>query len=206
MAGKPRFWHECIVVALSILAPMSAQAAPIGLGFEEFADGTVLTNQIAGLTVTNAKVLQAGLTLNEFDYPPHGGTNVIIDEGGPMSIVFGTRASTFSAFFTYASQVTLRAYDAADVLVDTTTSLFSANFVSAGTPGASPNELLQLDFAGGIRRIELIGDPGGLSFVLDDATFEPVSSRTVPEPSSVLLALAALGLAACTRRRSSLRA
>lgn len=97
-----------------------------------------------------------------------------------MSIVFGTSVSTFSAFFTYVSQVTLLAYDDADVLVDTATSLFGANFVSAGTVGASPNELLQLDFAGGMRRIELIGDPGGLSFVLDDASFEPVSPAGCP--------------------------
>lgn len=204
MAGMPRVWRECAVVALAILASLSARAAPIG--FEEFADGTVLANQIAGLTFTNATVLQAGLTLNEFDYPPHGGTNVVIDEGGPMSIVFGTNVSTFSAFFTYASQVTLRAYDAADLLVDTATSLFSANYVSAGTLGATPNELLQVDFAGGIHRIELIGDPGGLSFVLDDAAFVPASTGTVPEPSSVLLAAAALGLAAGTRRRSRMRA
>lgn len=204
MPGMSRLWRECAIVALVILAPLSAQSAPIG--FEEFTDGTVLTNQIAGLTVTNATVLQAGLSLNEFDFPPHGGTNVVSDEGGPISIVFGTGVSTFSAFFTYASQVTLRAYDVADVLVDTTSSLFSANYVSAGTLGASPNELLQLDFAGGIHRIELIGDPGGLSFVLDDASFEPVSPGTVPEPSSVLLVAAALGLAAGTRRRSLLRA
>ena len=202
MGGMSRVWRECVVAALAIFSPLSAQSALIG--FEEFADGTALTNQIAGLTFTNATVLQAGITLNEFDFPPGGGTNVIVDEGGPMSIVFGTSVSTFSAFFTYVSQVTLLAYDDADVLVDTATSLFGANFVSAGTVGASPNELLQLDFAGGMRRIELIGDPGGLSFVLDDASFEPVSPGRVPEPSSVLLAATALGLATGARCRSRL--
>ena len=59
------------------------------IDFEGLPSGTMLTNQLAGLTFTNSVVLTAGVSLNEFDFPPHSGTNVINNFGsGGITINF----------------------------------------------------------------------------------------------------------------------
>lgn len=201
MVGIARFSRVCASIAVGILMPLSSYATTIG--FEEFADGQSISNQIAGLTFTNATVLEAGSSLNEFDFPPRSGVKAVVDDGGPLSILFASDMSTFSAFFTYTTQLTLRAYDGSDTLVDSASSLFASNYVSSGTVGSSPNELLAVDFAGGIRRIEVFGAMSGQTFIMDDASY---AVAQVPEPGSALLAATALVLAAGARRRGSARA
>jgi len=170
--------------------------------FDGLSDGATLTNQYAGLTFSNAIVLTAGVSLNEFEFPPHSGTNVVSDNGGPMFISFSTPVESFSGYFTYAEPLTIDAFGAANNLLTSVTSAFSNN-ETLSVFGSSPNELLKLSSASGISLVAITGDPAGESFTLDDATYG-TTSPTVPEPSSLSLCLVGLGvvlLVLCGDRR-----
>jgi hypothetical protein len=159
------------------------QAGVITLDFEGYADSTPLTNQYPGLTFTNATVISAGITLNELEFPPHSGTNVVFDDGGPISISFDSPILSFGGYFTYAEPLTLAGFAAANTEVAVATSAFSSNDALFGDPGSSPNEFLSVSFASGISNVTITGDAAGGSFVMDDATY----TTSVPEPSSLLV-------------------
>lgn len=162
--------------------------AGIVLDFEGFADSTTLTNQYTGLVFTNTEIVTAGLSLNDAEFPPHSGTNVATDLGGPISITFSAPVLSFSAFFTYSSALTINAFDSLNNGVGTSNSAFGSNFTSSTNP---PNEFLGVAFAGGISRVSIVGAPGGSSFVLDDATLT-TPGGAVPEPSGFLMTLSGL--------------
>jgi hypothetical protein len=186
---------------LCAAALASANASAVSIDFETLADGSAVTNQFtgAGLTFSNAISLKAGFSLNELEFPPHSGSVVVSDDGGPMTLLFSSPVTQVSAFFTYAMPLTLTAWDALDVLLDSTLSLYSTNAALSGDPGSSPNEFLQLAFASGISKLTVTGDAGGGSFVLDDLSFTP-TAVPIPEPATaVLMAVALAGLLA--RRR-----
>ncbi len=177
------------------------------LDFEGFPDSTSLTTQYPGITFSNATVISAGITLNEFELPPHSGTNVVFDDGGPMTISFASPVLSFGGFFTYYEPLTLQAFDASNTLVASATSAFSINVgcdpgpSCLGDTGSSPNEFLQVGFPSGISSVTITGDPAGTSFVLDDATIT-TAAASVPEPSSIILFLSVLGgLALAARKR-----
>ena len=159
----------------------------ITLDFEGFADSTGLTTQYSGVTFSNAIILTAGNSLNEFEFPPHSGVNVVSDHFGPISISFLSPVLAFSGYFTYAEPLTLQAFNASNSVIASGSSAFSNNEALSGVPGSSPNEYLQVAFAGGISGIAITGDTGGGSFVLDDETI--TRSSNVPEPSSQCLLL-----------------
>jgi hypothetical protein len=175
-------------------------AGTVTLDFEGFPDSTALTNQYPGLTFSNTTVITAGVSLNEFEFPPHSGTNVVFDDGGAISIDFASPILSFSGFFTYTVPLTLAAFDATSAQVASTTSTFSNNLALSGDPGSSPNEFLQVSFASGISSLTITGDPAGGSFVLDDATYGTGSS-TVPEPGSLALLLSGSMIVAILKRR-----
>ncbi|MGH9614348.1 MAG: hypothetical protein ACRD4P_14840 [Bryobacteraceae bacterium] len=50
-----------------------AKADTLVINFEGFSDGDILANQIPGLNFTNVQVATAGISLNEFDFPPRSG-------------------------------------------------------------------------------------------------------------------------------------
>ena len=178
-----------IVIAAGLLfCSLSVLALPAMIDFESFSDSQSLTNQIAGLTFSNATVLSAGISLNELDFPPHSGSNVIVDDGSPLSILFDAPVRLVDGFFTYTTNVTMRAFDAGNNLLASVTSLFGSNLADIGDPGSSPNELIGVAFASGISRVEIQGDIAGLSFVLDDLTYQ---TRDVPEPGTLALLLIA---------------
>src|SRR5580700_6502590 len=58
-------------------------------------DGTSITTQFPGLTFTNTTVISAGISLNEFEFPPHSGSNVAFDDGGPITIAFTNPVLSF---------------------------------------------------------------------------------------------------------------
>ena len=154
------------------------------IDFEGFADVTVLTTQVGGLTFTNATVLKSGAaggSLNEIDFPPHSGVNVVVDNGGLISIVFASPQANVGGFFTYSTSVTLTAFDALDNAVGSDT--------SASTSNLGSHEFLEVAFAGGISKVTLLGAAAGGAFVLDDLTLSPAS---IPEPSTLLLLAGAL--------------
>ena len=165
------------------------------ISFDDLPDGTVVTDQYQGLgvTFTGAAILRpgtiwgSGITLNEFEFPPHSGLNVLGDQVGPIVGQFLTPVTEVGGFFTYLASVTLTAFDDMGNMVGSVTSAFSENFVSSGN---LPNELLQLSYAGGISRFEIAGDPAGVSLTLDDLTFRS-GAAAVPGTTglSPLLAL-----------------
>jgi hypothetical protein len=191
-----------ILTTLSMLVLLVPLSGASTVTFEELSDGTILTSQYPGLTFTNATVLTAGISLNEFDFPPYSGANVIFDDGGPISVVFDAPVLGVSGFATYLVSVTLTAFDANGNVLASLTSAYGNNSALSGDTGSSPNELMQLSASVGIKRVTITGDQLGGSFVVDDFT-----TSNVPEPGSLALVLAgmvALSLRECHKRRRPL--
>ncbi len=136
--------HVAVASLFALLLAGSAECAIITLNFEGFPDGTTLTNQYSGVNFTNTTVLKAGFSLNEFEFPPHSGTNVASDTGGPISISFATPATSFAGYFTYLMPLTLTAFNAANSPVGSITSKFANNLAClagppcSGTPAVAP--------------------------------------------------------------------
>lgn len=159
------------------------------------------------MTFSNAIILTSGISLNEFEFPPHSGVNVVSDFGGPISTDFATPVSSFSGYFTYAETLTLDAYGTSNNLLASAVSAYTNNEALSGEPGSSPNELLEVSSLSGISEITITGDPAGGSFVLDDATYNTISTLT-PEPCyqpAVMLCLVFLVLSSAVIRRSTSR-
>lgn len=172
------------------------------LGVSETYNYIAVTNQYAGLTFSNASVLTAELTLDEFEFPPYSGENIVFDDGGIMTIRFAAAMGDVGAYFTYASTLVLSFYDATDALAGTVQSAFSSNMGLTGDDGSQPNEYLHFSSSGGILRIEIVGESSGGSFAMDNLTFMPVAAA-VPEPSSILLMVLSMAGAFGLRRRFS---
>jgi len=191
----------CFVLASGVF---SIRADTV-LDFDSLSELTSVTTQYPGVVFSNATVLMAGSYLNETDFPPHSGTNVVVDDGGPMSITFSTAVDGFGGYFTYAEPLTIEAFDASQNLLETVQSAFSNNLLSVGDPGSSPNEFLSISTQSLIAQIVITGDPSGFSFTLDDATITTPAS-SVPEPNSFsLLAMMLAGLALHSSRRLFLK-
>ena len=191
--------------ALSFALPGIAgggSPAPVVYGFEGFSDGDALTTQYKGLTFSNAVVATAGVSLDEFEAPPHSGVNVVEDSIGPISIQFSSPVAGFGGYFNYSVPLTLTAFNAGGQEIGAETSLFSDNFALSGDPGSHSNEFLQVLDPSGLSSVTITGAPGGGSFTLDDATVTPAA---VPEVSTVvstgLLLLLGLGSVVVSRKR-----
>ena len=186
-----RLFPSVLLLLAAALLPASLLADITTIDFETFpdstpiADSTPITTQFPGLTFFNTTVITAGISLNEFEFPPHSGSNASFDDGGPISIAFASPILSFGAYFTYAEPLTLAAFDATSAQVATAASLFSNNEALSGDTGSSPDEFLQVSFASGISSVTITGDPLGGSFTMDDATY----TSAVPEPNSLILIL-----------------
>jgi PEP-CTERM motif len=191
------------VVCLVALATTPALAAPITIDFDNLAELEAVTSQFAGLTFTNATVLTAGSTLNEFEFPPASGANVVFDDGPGITITFDDAVFSVSGLFTYVAPVTLTALDANHAVLGAVSSAFATNLALSGDSGSSPNELLQFASLTAIASIQILGDPAGGSFVLDNLSASDVPPPApVPEPGTLsLVALGSIGLIQSLRRR-----
>ena len=148
-------------------------------------------------------MLQAGVSLNDFEFPPHSPSNVVFDDGGALTIAFDTPQASVGGFFTYATQLTMTAFDGGGVAFGVVMSQFGSNLALSGDAGSVPNELLSLAFPG-IRFVTIAGDAAGGSFVLDDLTSTAQAPAAVPEPASAsLLAIGLAMLLACVIYRSA---
>src|ERR1017187_5150723 len=95
--------------ALLCLGTAIIAHAGVIVDFEGLPDNTVLTNQYAtqyGITfansaVINTRVFSSQISLNEFEFPPHSGSNVATDNGGPMTIRFAAPVAAIGGYFTY---------------------------------------------------------------------------------------------------------
>jgi len=201
VSAPPARWLPPLRISIALLVlfaaviPSPLRADTTTIDFETFpdstpiVDGTPITTQFPGITFTNATAISAGISLNEFELPPHSGTNVAFDDGGPISILFATPITSFGGYFTYYEPLTIDAFDALNNQVADTTSAYSINVgcdpgpICLGDPGSSPNEFLEVAFTGGISGVTITGDPAGSSFVMDDATITRPTS--VPEPRTL---------------------
>ncbi len=182
------------ILLVLLSAHLSAPAATLTLDFDTLDDGTALSSQFPGVTFANAVVLTAGLSLNEFDFPPASGPNVIADVGGPITIWFSRPVVEFGGAFTYIEPVTIAAYGVGDLLLDTAISTWSVNTALGGVPGSAPNEQLRVA-APGIVRVYITGNDLGASFTADN-----LFAAEVPEPGTGLLLCGALLCCLCSRK------
>lgn len=172
-----------LLTAFLTLTATSALADPIILNFDNLSDGAKVTTQFAGLTFGNATALKAGVTLNELEFPPKSGSNVIFNDGGAMTLTFTAPILNFEAYFTYDSRLTITAFDANGNQIGTLSSQFTNNLALSGVAGSTPNERLSFTANTGIARI-VISSSG--SFVLDDLTYN-AQTAAVPEPTTLAL-------------------
>ena len=190
------------IVVLILIAATPASGALITIDFEGLADSTNVGSFYSGqgATFTGALVLSSGISLDEAEFPPRSGVNVAFDATGPIRIDFGSLVGSFSAYFTYAIQLRLAAFNNANLQVGSATSLFSSNFVSSGN---APNELMQIVFSTGIDHVLISGNLAGGSFVMDDAKFNTsIGTVASPEPApAALFLIGLLGVTAMSRRR-----
>jgi hypothetical protein len=167
---RPDLCQSVIVCLLAAASVSPALAQTPSFTFEGFVDGTVLTTQYTGAAFSNAIILGTGITLNEFEFPPHSATNVASDNGGPMTILFSSPPKAFSGYFTYGVPLTLQALDSSNHVLATATSAFSNNQALSGASGSHTNELLSVSSGSGISKIVITGSAQGASFALDDVT------------------------------------
>lgn len=137
--------HLLVLAVMVLCHQTQVQAGTID--FEAFADRTPITGQIPGSTFTNATILTAGIGLDEFEFPPHSGTNVLFDDGGPISITFSIRIASFAAYFTHAHPLFIQGFDSTSTPVLSIASAFLSNMALSGDPGSLPNQFLALDYA-----------------------------------------------------------
>ena len=185
MRSLRRVWIGLFVVFLVV---PSTKAYSLTIDFESLLDFEDLTSQYAslGVTFSNTTALTAGISLNESEFPPLSGSNVVFDNGGAMSILFDFAVDSVGGYFTYVGPLTFVAYDTTNAIVGSATSVFDSNLALSGTSGSTPNEFLQLAFASGINRIIITGDPAGGSFTLDDLIFTTMTTA-VTEPVTLVL-------------------
>jgi len=176
-------FHATVVLLLLLLPHRSVA---VTIDFDTLADLEVVTNQYPDVLFSNATVLTAGISLNEFEFPPKSDSNVVFDDGSPMTLSFLTSVLGVSGFFTYSSPLTLSAFDPSANLLASISSAFSNNTALSGEGGSSPNEPLGFSGLGLIGSLTITGDAGGFSFVADDITLTPATTP-VPEPSTVVL-------------------
>lgn len=186
----------------SIFLSWAGIAQAYAIDFESLGDGDPVGLSYPGIDFSNVTVIRAGLSLNDFEFPPRSGEAVAFDDGGVMLLSFAAPIEFFEGFVTYTESLLITAFNSSNAVVATSTTLFANNLALSGDSGSKVNEVLRLS-GDGIRRIEIAGNPGGTSFVLDDVSFRLASP--VPEPTSLILCGAGLAAVVLLRTRSNTR-
>jgi hypothetical protein len=132
------------------------------------------------------------------EFPPHSGSVVVSDDGGPMTLLFSSPVTQVERFLHLRRAADADRLGCLRRFLGSVLSAFSTNAALSGDPGSAPNEFLELAFASGIAKLTVSGDAGGGSFVLDDLSFTP-TALPVPEPGTA--ALTAIALAGLLARR-----
>lgn len=157
------------------------------IDFEDISDLRPVNNFYSayGINFQNAISLTAGLSLNEFDYPPSSGLVVISESIGPLLITFDCPTSAISGYFTYSSLLTFSVLDSSG---NSTDQVYSPSSMHLDNP-----ELIHLPFTH--VSYLLISGQAHNSFVLDDLSFTS-SPIATPEPSTLaLLGIGIIGIA-----------
>lgn len=196
----------CLLFAL-LIGVGEGPAHAVVIDFESLNDGDLITNQFPGAVFTNATALNAFSddflgSLFDDDFPPHNlvpfvsvnvAGNCTVDLIGnctnfsQITIDFSSVVLGVSGFFTYNSQLTLRAFSTGDLVNPAFTVMSSCNANSVFTfddLSCLPNEeiiIAAFDPGNHISRVT-IENADNSFFTLDDLTFTPV-----PEPSTIVL-------------------
>jgi hypothetical protein len=192
-------------VVFLMLAPCAQAVLFHTINFEGLADLTSVTNQYSAQDVSfsNSTVLTAGISLNEFEFPPLSGQNVVFDDAGAMRIDFGLTTYDWAAYFTYTAPLTIRAWDASNNLLGIVNSAYSENFVTSAN---APNEQLSFASLGGFRSITIEGSATGGSFVMDNMSYTTEDApNAVPEPGTMLLLASGLVTTGLVARKKVFR-
>lgn len=164
----------------------------VTIDFEGMPDMVLVTNQYApqGVNFQEGIILTAFSSLNEVDFPPHSGSQVLGDDQGPIVADFITPVSYSGAYFTYSETLNLYAYDSSDNLITTASSLAYDNY--------GENEFISLSSVTPISRLVIAGNSLGGSFIMDDFQFEPT---VIPAPGALLLGSIGMAMVGYARRR-----
>ncbi|MFM4834145.1 hypothetical protein [Aeromonas media] len=154
------------VTMLLLLGTHTASAATTTLSFDEFPNGTLLTNQYQnyGVEVINyGEVIVIGGS--NWPWPAHSGLNVVYTDTGLMSYSLNSSIlgdiRTVSAYISGGSDVGIYAYDANENLVGL-----------SATGGASDNAFVTVTATAPIVRVDIQDGPA--SFTVDDLSFATV--------------------------------
>ncbi len=179
-----------LVLSAAVASPASAAL----IDFDSLALDEFVTNQFSaeGIVFNNAVTLVAGISLNEIDFPPSSGTNVVSGlDLGPIEAAFPLGTSHVSLQMTTAMPARVQFFDSLDALL---TEILVA-------PNLGAHTLVSFDSLSPIARVTVGDDWMGSAFFLtvDDVEF---AASAVPEPATVtLMALGLLPLAAAVIRR-----
>ena len=173
--SKQRFTLLALLVCLLGASSLRADIV-FSHSFDEYLDSSILTNEYSGFTYSSALVLTSSISLNEFDFPPRSGANVVMDYGAPLTVLFPDLFHRFDGYFTYGAPLSLSFFDENGQLVGQTLSAFGNNIGTAGEAGSTPNEHLSYTNAGGFRSMSVSGGPDGYTFVGDDFTFTQIAT------------------------------
>ncbi len=185
------------LLMLLVFACWQLAAGNITITFEDLAENDIVSDQyawrdvmVSGPLGMNPVIFTAGSMLNEIDFPPHSGTNVLVDLGGPILFTFTPfGAYSVGAYFTYTTQLTMEIFSKTGLPLGTKMSALSENL------GTSE----WIDFAfptPDIGALLVTGLDTGSSFTMDDLTF-----NAVPEPVTILLVSGGLFLVGMWRRK-----
>ena len=180
--GKLGFkaWAMSAALLCAVAALPLALATPVVYGFESFNDLDMVSSLVGGLTFSNTTVLQAGASLDEFEFAPRSGINVVFDNGGPITIDFASPVFSVGGYFNYVAGLSFSAYDSATGLLGTDVAAFANNTALSGDASSSTNKLFSFSSAGGLiaRVVSTGGNPLGGSFTL------PILPRNRSHPLS----------------------
>jgi hypothetical protein len=189
--GRKLFKFCSVVIVLCVTSQCFGMVTIID--FEGMPDMVSVTNQYAplGVNFQEGIILTAFSSLNEVDFPPHSGDQVLGDDMGPIVANFITPVSYSGAYFTYSKTLNLYAYDSSDNLITTASSLAYDNY--------GENEFISLSSVTPISRLVIAGNPLGGSFIMDDFEFEPTT--VIPAPGALLLGMIGTSIVGFARRR-----
>jgi len=185
------------LVAVVAISQAASATSNVSIDFESLALDEFVTTQFADQQVLfgNAVTLVAGISLNEIDFPPSSGTNVISGlDVGPIGVAFLQPAHFVAFSITTADTAVVRYYDATATLLGQ--SVIDANLgatsqIAFNTPSQQISGLT-------IGRLNA-DDSTGSAFFLTVDDFQ----AAIPEPSAFLaMALGLIPIAAAVRRRA----
>jgi len=186
-----------VLVVVAVLLVASQAPASVIIDFEGMPDLVSVTDQYEALGVRfdNALILTAYYSLNEIDFPPVSGEQVLGDDLAPIVATFLVPVNYVGSYFTYSQTLNLYAYDSADNLLAVASSLAYDNYGSS--------EFIWLNSPSTISRLVIAGSEFGGSYIMDD--FEFNGSAVVPAPGAMLLGIIGTGLVGLAPRLKLLK-